>query len=239
MGQALTADPGEWRAAPAASFTYEWERCGPDGSGCSSLASAGLGLRLGIAAGSTYVLTAADQGATIRVRVTATNGVLPNSSATSAATAVVAAAPLTPSGGSGGNSTPVTPSDAGTARLSVQVLPSRSRVVSGQSLRIGLRTRNTGTATGTRVTSCVRLPSNMAIVQEGSALRSGRTLCFSLGDLPAGAQRTRAITVRAVSTHTATRSITATARGWGDARVNSPAEVVTIRPRPARTRVTG
>lgn len=185
---------------------------------------------------------AADQGQTIRVRVTATNGVLPNGTATSAATAVVVApTPATPTGDSGGNAAPIPRPSVGTPRLSVAILPSRSRVESGQSMRIGLRTRNvgTGTGTGTRVVSCIRLPSNMALVHAGSAARSGRTLCFGLGDLPAGAQRTRAITVRAVAVRNATGSITGTARGWGEARVTAPVRTVIIRPRAERARVTG
>lgn len=183
---------------------------------------------------------AADQGQTIRVRVTATNGVLPNGTATSAATAVVAApAPVTPTDGSGGNAAPIPRPSVGTPRLSVAILPSRSRVESGQSMRIGLRTRNVGTGTGTRVVSCVRLPSNMAIVRDGSAARSGRTLCFGLGDIPAAAQRTRVITVRAVAVRNATGSITGTARGRDEARVSAPVRTVVIRPRAERARVTG
>ena len=81
VGQTLTADPGVWDD-PAATFSYAWSRC--DGPTC-------------VASGTnaaTYNLTAADQGQTIKVAVTATNAASESSPPVeSAPTGVIAAAP--------------------------------------------------------------------------------------------------------------------------------------------------
>jgi hypothetical protein len=63
VGRTLTTDDGKWANAPT-SFAYMWLRCKRDGNACSTIPSA---------AAKTYVLVAADEKQTIRVRVTATN----------------------------------------------------------------------------------------------------------------------------------------------------------------------
>jgi hypothetical protein len=82
VGQSLSASTGIWSGSPT-SFAYQWTRCDAGGAAC---------VDVGGATASTYVLVAADAGATMRVRVTASNSV-GSSSADSAATAVVTAAP--------------------------------------------------------------------------------------------------------------------------------------------------
>jgi hypothetical protein len=62
QGQTLTATTGTWEGA-ATSFTYQWQRCDPAGANCADIAGA---------TGVTYLVTAADAGATLRVNVTAT-----------------------------------------------------------------------------------------------------------------------------------------------------------------------
>ena len=69
------------------SYAYQWRRCDAAGANCVDIAGA---------TGSTYDLTAADVGSTIRVIVTATNAG-GSDSASSAASAPVTA----PSGGGG------------------------------------------------------------------------------------------------------------------------------------------
>ncbi|MDQ3933992.1 MAG: hypothetical protein M3340_05105 [Actinomycetota bacterium] len=82
-GQTLTAAPGTWSGTSPIAFTHQWRRCDASGASCTNI---------GGATGSTYVLTAADIGATVRVVVTGTNagGSAP---ATSSQTAAVAALP--------------------------------------------------------------------------------------------------------------------------------------------------
>jgi len=63
VGKTLTASDGTWSNNPT-SFTYQWLRCNGGGNSCAPITGATL---------KTYVLTAADENQTIRVRVTATN----------------------------------------------------------------------------------------------------------------------------------------------------------------------
>ena len=63
-GDMLTAEHGTWQGDPAISFTYRWLRCDSAGMSCEEVAEA---------EGSSYELTGADTGNTIRVRVEASN----------------------------------------------------------------------------------------------------------------------------------------------------------------------
>src|SRR5207244_3321347 len=81
VGQALSADAGEWSGAPT-SFAYQWLRCDEGGANCSPIE---------LASESSYTLAAADVGATLRVQVIASNAAGPSTPARSSQTAVVAA----------------------------------------------------------------------------------------------------------------------------------------------------
>jgi GH25 family lysozyme M1 (1,4-beta-N-acetylmuramidase) len=83
VGQTLTAQVGTWTGT-VKSFSYQWQRCAPDGTACATIAGA---------AGPAYVLTPGEIGATVRLVVTAL-GATAAGSATTAPTAVVAAAPV-------------------------------------------------------------------------------------------------------------------------------------------------
>lgn len=78
-GSALTAADGSWSNSPT-SFSYQWQRCASDGTGCGDVTGA---------TSKTYTLVGGDVGHTVRVVVTATNAD-GKASATSAATDVVA-----------------------------------------------------------------------------------------------------------------------------------------------------
>jgi hypothetical protein len=80
VGQVLTGDRGTWSNSPT-SFTQTWLRCGGGGGNCDAINGAN---------GLQYTLGAADDGHTIRFRVTATNAD-GSTNATSAQTAVVVA----------------------------------------------------------------------------------------------------------------------------------------------------
>ena len=62
-GQTLTGTNGTWTNSPT-KFEYTWRRCNRNGGNCDSIGSAH---------GTTYTLTGADVGHTIRLRVKATN----------------------------------------------------------------------------------------------------------------------------------------------------------------------
>jgi hypothetical protein len=80
VGQVLTGERGNWTGNPK--FAYAWLRCATNGGNCDTISGA---------TGTQYQLTAADDGHTIRFRVTATSG-SDSTSEESAATAVVVAA---------------------------------------------------------------------------------------------------------------------------------------------------
>ena len=81
-GATLTAATGTWNGSTPITYTYRWRRCDSSGGSCSDTS----------ATGSTYTLSGADIGSTMKVTVTATNSV-GNASADSAPTAVVTASP--------------------------------------------------------------------------------------------------------------------------------------------------
>ncbi len=97
-GRVLTANPGTWTGSTPIVFTYAWLRCNPGGQNCVAIPGATQ---------RTYTVQTADVGATLRVRVTATNAD-GSRNATSAQTAVVTAAPPEPPPPPPGSTIPVT-----------------------------------------------------------------------------------------------------------------------------------
>jgi hypothetical protein len=83
VGSVLSASTGTWSGSSPMSFAFQWRRCDASGGGCFDIVPA---------ASSTYTLTSADFGSTVRVVVTASNPA-GQAAATSAQTAVVQAAP--------------------------------------------------------------------------------------------------------------------------------------------------
>jgi hypothetical protein len=84
-GQTLQASNGNWSGYPTPTFTYTWQDC-PDstGNGCATIAGA---------LSNSYVLADTDEHSTVRVIVTASNGVGSPVSVPSATTAVISGAP--------------------------------------------------------------------------------------------------------------------------------------------------
>jgi RHS repeat-associated protein len=85
VGQALSASSGSWSALPAASYSYQWQRCNSTGESCSNISGA---------ISASYTLASGDEGHTLRVVVTATNS-LGSAAGTSPATSLLAPAPTT------------------------------------------------------------------------------------------------------------------------------------------------
>lgn len=90
VGQRLTATNGTWTGDQPMAFVYQWVRCGadggrPDGSNCPNIAGA---------TGTTYVLTSAEVGSRIRIRVTATNSSGSQTASSNPTDVVKASAPI-------------------------------------------------------------------------------------------------------------------------------------------------
>ena len=100
----LTASPGAWTPA-SATPTYDWLRCDATGASCAGITGA---------CGRNYTVRKADQGRTLRVRLTATESDGTSASADSDRTAVVAARPyVIPSDNETDTCTKVTPTGPG------------------------------------------------------------------------------------------------------------------------------
>jgi hypothetical protein len=78
-GQTLVGVDGTWAGTAPITFTYAWSRCDATGAACVAITGA---------TAKTYVLTAADAGKTLRLSVTAKNG-LGSATETSAPTAQI------------------------------------------------------------------------------------------------------------------------------------------------------
>ena len=91
-GRTLTARNGDWAGTKPLTFAYLWRRCGSGGGNCADVSGA---------TSQTYVLTSADAGHRMRVRVTATNSA-GSSSAVSRPTEVVRPATSPPPPGPSG-----------------------------------------------------------------------------------------------------------------------------------------
>ena len=144
-----------------------------------------------------------------------------------------------PNGATASDSITLTGTATSAKRLSATITASTSRVASGATVRVSIRTRNRGSSTATKVVSCIRVPSNFAIVSAKGAKRSGRTLCFSVGTLAAGKTATRSITVGAVSSATVKRFFTGTTKASGIAQSKATRKAVTITASGGNPLVTG
>ncbi len=130
---------------------------------------------------------------------------------------------------------------AATTALRATLGASRRVVVRGQTVRLRIRTTNAGALSASSVRACLGIPRGLALVRAGGGVRSGRSVCFAVGEMAAGATRTKEATVRAVSARPAVRRVTGSARSVSAAPEGVVAAPLAIRIRltPAWAAVTG
>jgi hypothetical protein len=115
QGQALTSSTGTWNGTTPLSYAYSWRRCDSTGGSCSAISGATAAM---------YTLTNADVGATVRVRVTASNGA-GSTGSTSVPSAVIAAGTTTTTTTTPAPPATGCPSGTGTVNVSQLSLPAR------------------------------------------------------------------------------------------------------------------
>ncbi len=99
VGETLTAARGTWTGTDPIGYRYQWQRCDGNGNTCTNIAGA---------TGTSYAIAGGDEGARLRVVVSAGNWISSVSEAASAPTATVTRPTVPPpaGGGSGNGSTP-------------------------------------------------------------------------------------------------------------------------------------
>ena len=128
VGQTLTASQGSWDPSTSflAEYSYDWLRCNTAGANCATFG----------AKAQTYVVAQADQGSTLRVRVTATTPA-GTTQVNSAQTAVVPGGAPPPPPPPPPASKPGCPSTRGTVQIAAVTSPLRlvvDRQIAGSTL---------------------------------------------------------------------------------------------------------
>lgn len=131
------------------------------------------------------------------------------------ATAVPALASVAPASAARA-SAPASPTATSTATdslgsLALTLTTNPTTVTSGADVRATLVVLSTGTQAATAVTACLAPPPQLSVAQATGAQRKGRRVCFSMGDLPAGTEHSRAVTLRAVADRTVNVRLAASA----------------------------
>jgi hypothetical protein len=131
VGQTLTAAPGKWSGSGPITYAYQWLRCDRNGATCGDVAKA---TTFG------HVVQPSELGATLRVRVTATNGG-GSTQSISAPTAVVTGGttPTPTSGCTGGGGSVSVASLSAPSRLTIDRQQVSPTFVSPQTPQIVVR----------------------------------------------------------------------------------------------------
>ena len=125
--------------------------------------------------------------------------------------------------------------------LALTVLAERTTVTSGGDVRATLVVRSTGIEDATAVRTCLAPPPQLTVARATGAQRTGRRVCFSLGTLAAGSERSLPVTFRAAATRTVNVQIRARAASTCrcSSRPSAMSPVIRIVPRQADPKVTG
>lgn len=186
-GQTLSEAHGLWTNNPT-SYSYQWQRC--DGAGSSCLSITGV-------TGSSYTLTSADVGSTMRVQETATNSEGTSQPAASAATAVVQA------GTSGGSSSGGGSTGSGTAAPVATISSAQIRGLlmgllkpSGKPATIGSLLKHGGLSLSVKALEAGTLSVQWLYVPKGAKIAKVKALLVATGKLSFAAPGTGKLTLR-------------------------------------------
>lgn len=132
-------------------------------------------------------------------------------------------------------------STASLGSIALTLTTDHTTVTSGGDVRATLVVISTGTEAATGVGACVAPPPQLTVAQAAGSQRKGRRVCFSMGDLPAGTEQSRVITLRAVADHTVNVRLAAGASSTCRcaARPTALSPVIRIVRAAAKPRVTG
>lgn len=84
--------------------------------------------------------------------------------------------------------------------IATSVETSKKKVKGGKTLKLRVKTRNTGSYTGEDVKTCVKIPRGFVVVKTGGTKVSGRKACWTKDSLAAGEETEKHITVGALVT---------------------------------------
>lgn len=190
VGSTLTTGQGAWSGTAPIRYGYQWQRCDSAGGHCANLAGATQGA---------YTLGSADEGARLRVVVSAGNWISSVSQAASAPSDVIAqapapaASPSSPAGGGGdhGGGAGQTPSS-----VSVESGPARGKrapravltlthlKMKPRRFRTAHRRARRGTAVdGSRVTFRVNRRATVRLVTQRRTRRGRHTRWVTVGTI--------------------------------------------------------
>ena len=83
-------------------------------------------------------------------------------------------------------------------KIATTIETSKKRVKPGGKLKLRVKTRNTGSFTGNKVKTCVKIPKGFAVVKTGGTKVNGRKACWTRGSLGPGEETGKHITIRAL-----------------------------------------
>jgi hypothetical protein len=155
VGSTLSGALGAWRGTYPLAFTRQWLRCDAAGGSCFVISGA---------TGATYTPTAADAGSSLRLAVTAANGVRSIVSTSQATTPLGGSPPPPPPPPGGGGGGGAGGGGGGTVDLALEGVAQPSTVPVGGELAIQLRVTNRSGALAQRVVVDVDLPSGLQLV---------------------------------------------------------------------------
>jgi hypothetical protein len=146
QGSTLTTDNGAWTGTQPITFTYQWQRCDQNGNSCAGISGANS---------TSYTLTSADVGNTVKIVVTGTNSDGTDVEGSSPTAVVTASSQPAPTG---------CPSGTGTIQVADLQPPARLQI-DQQTVTPGTVTPSATTIqTHFRVTACGGRPVQGALV---------------------------------------------------------------------------